>query len=258
MRSACILILAIAVAACGRAARDTADGPPSRPIDPRRIEMPEPRPEPLSAYGNHSPYTVFGRTYHVRSSADGYVERGLASWYGSKFHGLRTSSGEPYDMNRVSAAHRTLPLPTWVEVTNLENGRNLVLRVNDRGPFVDGRIIDLSYAAALKLGIVESGTAMVEVRAITFGDAPRIAQAGPRQLPVALQVGAYSDRERARSVQRRLEQARLGPVDVSRARTTAGRVWRVRVGPLDDAERARNLFDQIVALGLDHPVYVYP
>lgn len=258
MRIACALILAVIVASCGRAVREPADGPPSGPLDPSRIEQPAPRPEPLSRYGNHSPYTVLGRTYHVLPSAEGFVERGMASWYGSKFHGRRTSSGEPYDMYRVSAAHRTLPLPTWVEVTNLENGRSLVVRVNDRGPFRRDRVIDLSYAAALKLGIVEAGTAEVEVRAITFGERPLLASAGPSRLPVQLQVGAFSDRERARSVQRRLEQARVGPVDVSRARTAAGRVWRVRVGPVDDAGLAMNLIDRIVSLGLERPVFIYP
>jgi rare lipoprotein A len=114
-------------------------------------------------------YEVFGRRYQILGSADGYRERGLASWYGEAFHGRPTANGETFDMHALSAAHRTLPLDTWVEVVNLDNGRRLVLRINDRGPFahVNERIIDLSYAAALELGVVGPGTARVDVRALT-------------------------------------------------------------------------------------------
>lgn len=243
------------LAACG--SRESRDGP-GRGLDPERIAVPEPRPEPLARYGNHSPYTVLGRTYHVRETARGYSERGLASWYGSKFHGKPTSSGEPFDMHQVSAAHRTLPLPSWVEVTNLDNGRSLVVRVNDRGPFKDGRIIDLSYAAAVKLGVVDAGTAPVEVRALEFDDMPMQAASGPRRVPVELQVGAFSDRDRARNVARSLEEAGIGPVYTGRGRSSAGRVWRVRVGPIDTAETASRLAERILGLGMERPVYVYP
>jgi len=126
----------------------------------------QPAAEPRSARGNPREYEVFGVRYRVLDSAEGYDETGVASWYGSEFHGRSTSSGEPYDMNAMTAAHRTLPLPTYVEVTNLENGRVAVVRVNDRGPFHGERLIDLSYAAALELGIVASGTARVRVRAL--------------------------------------------------------------------------------------------
>ncbi len=125
-----------------------------------------PTEEPLSPYGNPPEYEVSGRTYHVMTTSEGYEAEGLASWYGSKFQGRRTSSGEPYDMYGMTAAHRTLPLPTYVEVTNLDNDRSVIVRVNDRGPFHDGRIIDLSYVAARKLGIVGVGTARVRVRAL--------------------------------------------------------------------------------------------
>lgn len=122
--------------------------------------------EPLSRYGNPEEYEVFGESYRVMDSSEGYVAEGLASWYGEEFQGRRTSSGEPFDMYLMTAAHRTLPIPTYVEVTNLENGRVAVVRVNDRGPFHSERIIDLSYVAARKLGIVGPGTAMVRVRAL--------------------------------------------------------------------------------------------
>ena len=124
--------------------------------------------EPPSRGGNMERYEQSGRTYHVLDSSEGYDERGIASWYGDAFHGRPTSSGERFDMNRVSAAHRTLPLPSWVEVTNLANGRKLLVRVNDRGPFhePDRRIIDVSYAAAVRLGLDGTGTAPVRVRAV--------------------------------------------------------------------------------------------
>jgi len=125
-----------------------------------------PQPETKSRYGNPETYVVFGERYHVLDTSDGYVERGIASWYGEPFHGRRTSSGETYDMYRLTAAHKSLPLPTYVQVTNLDNGLQIVVRVNDRGPFHEGRIIDLSYAAAKKIGMIGPGTARVEVRAL--------------------------------------------------------------------------------------------
>jgi rare lipoprotein A len=125
-----------------------------------------PRLEPRSHYGNPPFYDVFGKRYYVLSSATGYVERGVASWYGPGFHKERTSTGEPYDMYGMTAAHKTLPLPVYVRVTNLQNGRSVVVRVNDRGPFVGNRIIDLSYTAAAKLDMLRNGTAMVEVRVL--------------------------------------------------------------------------------------------
>ncbi len=134
--------------------------------DPSSIPDAVPRQESLSAYGNPPEYEVQGRTYHVLSTSEGYEAEGIASWYGPKFQGERTSSGETFDMYKMTAAHCTLPIPTYVEVTNLENGRKVVVRVNDRGPFEKDRLIDLSYVAALKLGIVASGTARVRVRAL--------------------------------------------------------------------------------------------
>ncbi len=134
--------------------------------DPSSIPDAVPRQEPLSPHGNPAEYEAEGQTYHVLATSEGYQAQGVASWYGPKFQGRRTSSGETFDMYQMTAAHRTLPLPTYVEVTNLENGRKAIVRVNDRGPFKDDRLIDLSYVAALKLGIVASGTARVSVRAV--------------------------------------------------------------------------------------------
>lgn len=180
--------------------------PAGRP-DLDRIAEPVPRAEPLSRYGNRPVYSVLGRQYRVLTDVRGYRERGLASWYGAKFHGRATSSMEPYDMCAFTAAHKTLPLPSYARVTHLGNGRSVVVRVNDRGPFHDGRIIDLSYVAALKLGVYETGTAMVEVEAI--------APEGPVLLPppaagpttVWLQLGAFGERGNAQALVARLRQA---------------------------------------------------
>jgi rare lipoprotein A len=154
-----------------------ADSAPDYVPDVDAIPEPEVKAEPRARYGNRT-YSVLGRTYQVMDSAEGYVEEGMASFYGRKFHGRRTSSQEVYDMYAFTAAHKSLPLPSYVRVTNLANGKSVVVRVNDRGPFHAGRIIDLSYAAATKLGFIQQGTARVEVRALMPGDedAPRDAR----------------------------------------------------------------------------------
>lgn len=139
-------------------------------VDVSQIPDAEPREEPFARYGNKSPYVVFGESYRVLPSAKGYKERGIASWYGPDFHGKRTSSWEPYDMFRMTAAHKSLPLPTYAKVTNLQNGKHVIVKVNDRGPFHDGRIIDLSFAAAKKLDMAVNGTSQVEVEALDPGD----------------------------------------------------------------------------------------
>ncbi len=142
------------------------DGPPSYNVDVSKIPNAVPKQEKLSKYGNNPVYAVFGKNYYVMPSSKNYEEEGVASWYGTKFHARHTSSGERYDMLAMTAAHKTLPLPTYVEVTNLKNNKHIIVKVNDRGPFESNRIIDLSYVAAKKLDIVGHGTAMVRVKAI--------------------------------------------------------------------------------------------
>ena len=156
-----VLVLILLLSGCGSSPKKV------EPVA-RDDAMPDavPRVEPKAKYGNMESYVVYGRTYHTMDSSRGHVERGMASWYGPKFHGRKTSSGERYDMYQMTAAHKTLPLPTYARVTNLENGRSAVVKINDRGPFVDDRIIDLSFAAAKKLGVVQKGTARVEVASI--------------------------------------------------------------------------------------------
>jgi len=169
---AAALLLAL-LSGCSGPARTPPEPPGTEPSEGPGQQAPEaqPREVPLSPYGNPASYEIAGETYYPmgRDEAEGLTQRGHASWYGEKFHGRRTSSGERYDMYAMTAAHRELPLPSWVEVTNLQNGRSAVVKVNDRGPFVDTheRILDLSYAAASRLGIAEQGTAPVEIRVIT-------------------------------------------------------------------------------------------
>ena len=158
-RNVFIIALALAFAGCGGVSTKSAsqDAAPARKVDVSKIPNAVPRHEPKSRYGNPASYVVFGKRYHVMNSSQGFVERGIASCYGTKFHGRRTSSGETYDMYAMTAAHKNLPLPTYVQVTNLKNGKSVVVKVNDRGPFHENRIIDLSYVAAIKLDIVRNG-----------------------------------------------------------------------------------------------------
>ena len=155
--------------------------PPPQP--PETVPDAVPRYEPRSMYGNPPFYDVFGKRYFVLSSSADYVERGVASWYGPGFHKVRTSTQEPYDMYGMSAAHKTLPLPCYARVTNLQNGRSIVVRVNDRGPFVGNRIIDLSYTAAAKLDMLRNGTAMVEVRTVGPASVPGVVPPPPAAAP---------------------------------------------------------------------------
>jgi rare lipoprotein A len=227
------------------------DGPPNVPFDVDALPEPVPRDEPLARYGNHSPYEVFGKRYQVLSRSAGYVARGTASWYGTKFHGRLTSTREPYDMYQFSAAHKTLPLPSYARVTRLDTGKSVVVRINDRGPFVGDRLIDLSYAAAVKLGIHMTGTAPVEVRVLHPGDDPsanRPAPPTPDRAQVVsaagrsyLQVAAFSSRANAFALRRKLQRAGFDAVRVYSARAAHGKVYRVRIGPILGVAQANSL-----------------
>ena len=194
---ACGLLVACGGGSKTKPSSDGRDGPPSRTISASDVKDAVPKYEPRSPYGNGPVYEVWGKSYRVMDSAVGYREKGNASWYGSKFHGRSTSSGEPYDLYKATAAHKTLPLPTYAEVTNLDNGKTVIVKINDRGPFHSDRIIDLSYAAALKIGMVEQGTGRVDVRAITFDGQDANARLSD---DTYLQVGAFSNRDTALGV----------------------------------------------------------
>ncbi len=250
--------LAAALGGCSsQAPLGTGDNAPENPQDLSAVHDAVPRVEPRSRYGNPESYEVYGRRYYIMTSSDGYRERGIASWYGTKFHGRRTSSGEPYDLYKMTAAHKTLPLPTYARVTNLRNGRSVIVRINDRGPFHDNRIIDLSYAAAARLGILEYGTGLVEVEAIDPSRpvAPppattRTAATGDHPPTLFLQVGAFSKRDNAERLEQRLRASELGEIHIQEAAGTAGTVYRVRIGPLATVDEADRISNSLITLGI--------
>jgi len=255
-RRAALALAYLFLISCGSVSEK--DGAPGKVPDISQIPDAVPRAEPRSKYGNPAQYEVFGKNYYTLTSADGYREKGIASWYGTKFHGRRTSSGEIYDMYEMTAAHKTLPLPSYVEVTNLENGRQVIVKVNDRGPFHDNRLIDLSYSAATKLGIVSKGTGLVEVKAITPGKAQKTVTAPARSAQpekpsgsaaMFLQVGAFSTLNRAEQVKLRLQQDIPDSISIMPVDGVQGTLYRVRVGPLASVADGDNLAARLVGLG---------
>ncbi|MEE4190528.1 MAG: septal ring lytic transglycosylase RlpA family protein [Halieaceae bacterium] len=247
------LALACLQAACTQTSLEPADGKPLYELSADEVVEPIPRPEKLVAAGNSSPYQVNGQTYQVMRSGAGYRERGIASWYGRKFHGRKTANGETFNAYRATAAHRSLPIPAWVRVTNLDNGRSMVVRVNDRGPFHPDRVIDLSYAAAVKLGFADRGTARVEVATIDVPGSSDLRAGGllgtPRGDYRYIQVGAFSEMESARALGQRLEGQMNAPVAVSEIVLGDSAFYRVRVGPVDDHRRLLALQNQLRTLG---------
>jgi rare lipoprotein A len=267
-----VTLLAFTLAGCSVTRRPSADKPrtsipsgsavPSVPPDVLAIPDAVPRAEPRGTRGNPPFYVVFGKRYVVMDKSEGWVERGTASWYGPGFHAQSTSLGEPYDMYAMTAAHKTLPIPCYAEVTNLRNGRKVVVRINDRGPFVGDRIIDLSYTAAAKLDMLLQGTAPVEVRVIGPGSptgtaAPPVLPVAPnppapRAPPVAvvnapaakppgvtamfIQAGVFSDHENAR---RRVEQLLAAGIELAsldEMSRDSRALHRVRIGPFSTVE----------------------
>jgi rare lipoprotein A len=216
------------------------------PLAPDTVPDATPRIEPRARNGNPPFYDVFGKRYFVLSSNVGYVERGVASWYGPGFHKIRTSTGELYDMYGMTAAHKTLPLPAYVRVTNLQNGRSVVVRVNDRGPFVGNRIIDLSYTAAAKLDMLRNGTAMVEVRSVDSLAPVSVTADAPAAIPgptLFVQAGAFSDPANAQRLAEKLRGNSYGTVFVRDDQIAGRRMYRVRIGPVPDVAE----FDRVVA-----------
>jgi len=247
----------VLVAGCGIVS-ERGRPPPSPAQEPSAPNV-VPRAEPKSRYGNPASYVVNGKRYYTLSSSHGYVERGIASWYGQEFHGRRTSSGEVYDMHTMTAAHKTLPLPTYVKVRELRTGRSVIVRVNDRGPFHPNRIIDLSYAAARKLGIVRDGTGLVEVRAIEPGPRRAARHGSGRYVDAAppvrmfLQVGAFASRSNADRLRERVRALAGNAVRVTRVDRRGQDLYRVRIGPIIDVDEADRLAKRMVDLGLDAP-----
>ncbi len=235
------------------------DGPSTLDLKATDVADAVPRAEPLARYGNHSPYEVFGKKYKVMPSNKGYHEQGVASWYGSKFHGRRTSSGEPYDMHLATAAHKSLPLPTYAEVTNLDNGRKVIVKINDRGPFKNGRIIDMSYGAALRLDMISTGTARVDVRVIDVSaesEEQAVAYTGvaddassENNHETWLQAGAYGRLDGAEQLAVQLEQANVSPVTIH----NSGDLFRVWLGPYMSTIELESVIARVIELGFERP-----
>lgn len=295
MRLAALLLSAMVLAGCGavpwQAPVSTGPDGASRPglpasAEPRRgayykddgpgmnappnlEQTPDavPRAEPLHRFANR-PYEVFGKQYVPVAHAAEFRQRGTASWYGRRYHGQRTSSGEPYDMYAMSAAHPTLPIPSYARVTHLGNGRSVVVRINDRGPFHADRIIDLSYTAALKLGYVEAGSAQVEVETVTPGNGEVVAAQPPAASPpvvpqasaaqprgVFLQLGAFAARDNAESFRSRVQRDLGWLADTIHVHASSG-LFKLQLGPYATAEHARQVADRIRAELSVSPVLV--
>jgi rare lipoprotein A len=259
MRAALLAGAMLLLAACSLGPRHTTPAPapvppavlPAPPASVAAIPDAVPRPEPRSAHGNPPFYDVLGHRYFVLAVADGYSERGVASWYGPTFHGGNTSSGEQYDMYGMTAAHKTLPLPTYARVTNLRNGKSVVVRINDRGPFVANRLIDLSYTAAAKLDMIREGTTLVEVRALTPGAPDELTRSDASPPPALyVQAGAFADQQNALRLLERLHAAGLAKAFVISPLEGHSRLYRVRLGPVTSVADFDDLAARLQSLGI--------
>jgi rare lipoprotein A len=273
---ACLLLLSfLLLNGCSTARKD---GPPSYDVDVSRIPNAVPKVEPLSRTGN-KPYTVRGKRYYVMNSSKNYRERGIASWYGTKFHGHYASNGERYNMLAMTAAHKNLPLPTYVTVTNLKNNREVIVKVTDRGPFENNRLIDLSYAAAKKLGMLGHGTAPVEVRALDplqydknyqYSNNFYLAENMRNQVihaksykpeyqthsttyasarPTYIQVGAFKNRLYAEKLKHRLSSVVSSPVNIAQL-THRSKLYRVQIGPVRSTVTLAQINRQLRIMGI--------
>jgi rare lipoprotein A len=236
------------------------DAGPERHFDVSTVVEPEPRYEPPTSAGNQSPYEVWGETYEVMDSAQGYESTGTASWYGRKFHGHKTSNGETYDMFELTAAHRSLPLPTFLRVTNLKNERSTIVRVNDRGPFHGDRLIDLSYAAARVLGFQGQGTARVHIEAVATRppsqDSGEEVDNGEKSKSLFVQVGAFGNLSAATQLRDQLFLIAGSRVHLVEAALREGVVHRVWVGPFDSRTEAEQEKSVIERNNLGQPIII--
>ncbi len=227
---------------------------PLTPAEALATPDPIPQVEPPAALGNPPFYDVFGKRYYVLASAAGYVERGVASWYGPGFHKERTATGDRYDMYGMTAAHKTLPLPCYARVTNLSNGRSVIVHINDRGPFKDDRIIDLSYTAATKLDMIRAGTALVEVQVIgadgsAVPSTPNVTSSISGSLYV--QAGAFKDEENAKRLVERLRALGYANATVTAEDRLPRDLHRVRIGPIASVDEFDRIVQHLRTLGID-------
>lgn len=267
-------LTAIMLSGCG--SLKLSDGAPPFDIDVSQIPDAVPRIESFSKTVNPESYDVNGKRYFVKSDNTNHVETGIASWYGTKFHGRNTSSGEIYDMLAMTAAHKTLRLPCYAEITNLDNQRKIIVRINDRGPFSDGRIIDLSYAAAAKLGMLKKGTANISLKVITpklASDKPQVLtlkrQAlidtyfepvkntsnikviSPSTSAIFLQVGAFKDKPNADRLRDKLLAMSSASIHISKSEHKQNTLYKVSIGPLGSTQAAVSLAEKLSTLGLE-------
>lgn len=242
------------------------DSAPGHYVDIDSIPNAIPRNEPRSRHGNPVSYYVFGKKYYVMANSEGYVERGVASWYGTKFQGRKTSSGEIYEPYGMTAAHKSLPLPTYVRVTNLDNHKSVIVKVNDRGPFVNNRLIDLSYAAAKKLGITKNGTGYVEIRTISSGKTKTYTSAKhspgkntPHSTTSShlspdgmyyIQVAAFQDHQNAKRLRNKLRQMPITEIKIMEGVQNQKKIYRVRIGPVANLKLADELTELLSQHGL--------
>ncbi|PCI18702.1 MAG: septal ring lytic transglycosylase RlpA family lipoprotein [Piscirickettsiaceae bacterium] len=272
------LVIVLLLSACSTTGPIVADAAPtSPPTDLTNIPDAVPKIEPKSRGGNPASYQVFGKTYHVKPNSLGFTQRGTASWYGTKFHGRKTSNGETYNMYAMSAAHKTLPIPTYLTVTNLANNKQVVVRVNDRGPFHGNRIIDLSYAAATKLDILGHGTAHVEIRAInpkqpvktsktiipiiTENTATAIIHKTTTQEPsnvtkLYLQVGAFSDEKNAEKLKLKLLNNNVLIAKINIQHKVESALYRVHIGPYSSLNQADTMRIKLQQVGISNAHYM--
>jgi len=242
-------LIALFLSACSNVYQDKDSAPPVV-LDPDSISDAVPRFEVIGRAGNRSPYEVNGKTYNLLPTPVGYIAEGTASWYGTKFHGRKTSNGETFNMYEMSAAHKTLPIPCYARVTNLENGRSGIVRINDRGPFHSDRIIDLSYAAASKLGYTRQGTAHVRIEVLD----PASLKESTQHAGYFVQLGAFSERARAQSVLAEVA-AKTGKQGFVEQQ---GRIFRAKIGPIADFVTTDQLIQALLAAGFDKPVLIRP
>lgn len=245
-------VVLVVIAACSStpAWKEPADHAPTHQVSADEITDAIPRNDPITRAGNTSPYTVLGQTYSVLPTSKDYKRSGIASWYGKKFHGRPTANGEKYNIYGMTAAHRTLPIPSYVKVTNLDNGRTAIVRVNDRGPFHQDREIDLSYAAAVKLGYADRGTAKVLVEAIDVTPSPSttLTSASPDYF---LQAGAFKNRISADNLSDQLRAKLNWPVAVKNA--GPGGFYRVHIGPLTSMNDVQSVTAQLLSMNIGEP-----
>jgi rare lipoprotein A len=269
----------LALTACAPFPSQPDHGPVQAPRDLTQVPDAVPRDEPRSRYGNPASYEVNGKTFALLPDCKGYHERGIASWYGTKFHGGRTSSGDTYDMYSMTAANKTLPIPCYVRVTNLQNGKSVIVKVNDRGPFVDNRLVDLSYAAATRLDMLGNGTALVDVQSVMPGETPlandpappAVSVPAPTSLPtipatpadenspqIFLQVGAFADRANADALVHKLTAAGLMQAFILSTADPTRTLYKVRIGPLADVDKVDQLYGRLAELGFHDVQVVIP